>query len=185
VKQCAKCGACDRNAGGRCRPCAAAWARTRWADPEQRARTQALRNRPEMKERAKAKRDAPDAKEKAKERGRSEEVKELRRVARQSARQRATRKASHLRLKYGLSAAAYASMLATQRGRCAACGDEMPTSGRRGVCVDHDHDTGEVRGLLCAHCNLAEGYLRGSPLRAERLAAYLRKHAPKLRLAHG
>lgn len=64
-----------------------------------------------------------------------------------------------------------------RRGQCIRCG--ITTH------VDHDHETGQVRGLLCSRCNTAEGCLLGSPIRAERLAAYLRKHAPKLKLVGG
>lgn len=41
--------------------------------------------------------------------------------------------------------------------------------------VDHDHDSGRVRGVLCTMCNLAIGYMDDDPARAEALAAYLRK----------
>lgn len=42
--------------------------------------------------------------------------------------------------------------------------------------VDHDHETGEVRAILCSACNQAVGMLRENPRVAERLAKYLRKH---------
>jgi hypothetical protein len=64
-------------------------------------------------------------------------------------------------------------LIVFQLGRCAACGDELRGDRNQGVHVDHDHATGEVRGLLCFHCNVAEGHLKGDPDRAFRLAVYL------------
>lgn len=84
-----------------------------------------------------------------------------------------------LRKKYGLTLVQLEEMIASQSGRCASCGDDLEV---KRVHVDHDHATGQVRGVLCQRCNLAEGYLRGSPLRARRLAKYLERNAPKLRL---
>ena len=46
-------------------------------------------------------------------------------------------------------------LLEYQEGRCWTCRDEISGSD---LCVDHDHTTGLVRGLLCQRCNLAEGH---------------------------
>lgn len=56
---------------------------------------------------------------------------------------------------------------------CASCGDDA-TGVEYTLCVDHDHFTNEVRGLLCEGCNTAAGWLHDDPIRAERLAHYLR-----------
>jgi hypothetical protein len=85
-----------------------------------------------------------------------------------------------LRVKYGITPDRRAQIVAEQHGRCACCGDVLVPKATH---VDHDHTTGQVRGVLCQPCNLAEGYLKGSSLRARKLAAYLDRHAPKLRLA--
>lgn len=55
-----------------------------------------------------------------------------------------------------------------QRGHCAVCRT------RPLVCLDHQHATGELRGLLCRQCNLAAGYVMDDPKIAERLARYLK-----------
>lgn len=52
--------------------------------------------------------------------------------------------------------AEYDLLLISQNGVCAIC-HKAPRGSR--LCVDHDHDTGKVRGLLCTHCNL---YLAGT-----------------------
>ena len=75
-----------------------------------------------------------------------------------------------LRLReYGLVRETWAALLVAQAGRCAICVTPMCEP-----CVDHCHDTGRVRGLLCRSCNLGIGLLGDD---AERLAAaadYLR-----------
>jgi hypothetical protein len=68
----------------------------------------------------------------------------------------------NLMQKFGLTLEDYDLMLEEQNGVCAICGEEE-TSIRLGktklLAVDHDHETGEVRGLLCARCNMAIGLL--------------------------
>lgn len=70
---------------------------------------------------------------------------------------------------YGLPRSEYLRMYAEQQGRCAICG-KLPR-GRRGLHVDHDHDTQRVRGLICGWCNRLLGILDG-PL-FEAIVAYL------------
>ena len=53
--------------------------------------------------------------------------------------------------KRGITEAEYSALLAQQGRRCAICGQQCAT-GRR-LAVDHDHQTGRVRGLLCFRCN--------------------------------
>jgi hypothetical protein len=67
----------------------------------------------------------------------------------------------HLRQAFGLSEADYRNMLERQGGGCAICGD--PPNVRISLHVDHDHGTGEIRGLLCVRCNNGIGLLRESP----------------------
>lgn len=56
---------------------------------------------------------------------------------------------------YGLTPEDYARMLEEQNGVCAICKKECPTGQR--LSVDHCHDTGKVRGLLCRNCNRGLG----------------------------
>lgn len=60
---------------------------------------------------------------------------------------------------YGLEPEQWASMLATQHGRCAICGAHMDNEA---LVVDHDHATGAVRGLLCRKCNSGLGMFKDS-----------------------
>jgi endogenous inhibitor of DNA gyrase (YacG/DUF329 family) len=57
---------------------------------------------------------------------------------------------------YGITVDDYDHMFALQGGVCAICKDVCGT-GRR-LCVDHDHNTGRVRGLLCMSCNQKLGW---------------------------
>jgi Recombination endonuclease VII len=61
----------------------------------------------------------------------------------------------HLRNKFGLTPGEYERILEAQGGVCALC-ERQPTPGIS-LHVDHDHGTGEVRGLLCMRCNNALG----------------------------
>ena len=81
-----------------------------------------------------------------------------------------------LRKKYGITLAYYNAMWAAQAGACPICA--LPLEGRSPG-VDHAHDTGAVRAILCSRCNHAVGSLHESPAAAERLADYLRKHGRK------
>lgn len=72
----------------------------------------------------------------------------------------------------------FTQMLIAQSGRCAACGD--PMVGEREPAIDHCHETGRVRGLLCIRCNSAEGMLLGSPERAVALADYMKRNLEAL-----
>ena len=76
---------------------------------------------------------------------------------------------------YGITEEQYNEVLVKQGGKCAVCGeDNLDIRGNPShLCVDHDHATGKIRGLLCKHCNIAAGNLRDSPERALRLAKYL------------
>ena len=58
----------------------------------------------------------------------------------------------YLKRKYGITEEQYDYLLRKQEFRCGVCG--RPSVGFKSrLCVDHDHSTGEVRGLLCNYCN--------------------------------
>ena len=76
-----------------------------------------------------------------------------------------------LRKTYGIDAGQYEQLLQQQDGRCAICLKRPRT---RRLAVDHDHMTGEVRGLLCSRCNhKLLGGANDSPAMLYRAAAYL------------
>lgn len=82
---------------------------------------------------------------------------------------------SAIRLRYGITAKIYETMLAEQGGVCAVC--KSPSSGRKSpkFHIDHDHDSGALRGLLCNTCNNGMG-LTDSPDLLLAKVAYLAKY---------
>jgi hypothetical protein len=76
-----------------------------------------------------------------------------------------TRK-SRLKCFYSLTTAEYDAMVKAQHGRCMICRKPMDPA-----CVDHDHETGVVRGLLCRWCNLGIGNFKDNP-KLLKIAAY-------------
>jgi hypothetical protein len=85
-------------------------------------------------------------------------------------------------LKYGITPEIYLAMFKAQKGVCAICA--KPSKSSRRLAVDHDHVSGQVRGLLCGNCNWAVGHLVDSQERIDRIRFYLRKHS-QLRLVVG
>lgn len=73
------------------------------------------------------------------------------------------------RTKYGISQEQYQAALDRQGGKCYSC----PST--EGLCVDHCHETGRFRGLLCGPCNRALGLLKDDPIRLRRLIQYLKE----------
>lgn len=75
---------------------------------------------------------------------------------------RAAYRKNDLKKNFDISIDEYEIMEKKQNGLCAICG--LPeTAKRKGVtrnlCVDHNHNTGKIRGLLCRNCNTAIGML--------------------------
>lgn len=87
---------------------------------------------------------------------------------------------THLQRNFGIDLAEYQRMFVEQNGVCAIC-DRPETRQRRGtlrwLAVDHNHETGAVRGLLCSDCNVMLGYAQDSESRMARAIEYLRRHA--------
>lgn len=83
----------------------------------------------------------------------------------------------HLRRKYGIGAADYDRILVKQGGGCALCGirpeDLRAGKYRTHLHVDHCHDTGRVRGLLCPDHNLLLGRFGDDPVMFKRILRYL------------
>jgi len=68
-----------------------------------------------------------------------------------------------LKRRYGITESQYNKMYNEQNGKCALC--ESESIGRKGAvhfCVDHNHNTGAVRGLLCHNCNVVLGKIKDS-----------------------
>jgi hypothetical protein len=75
-----------------------------------------------------------------------------------------------LKRRYGITVEDYDRMLEGQGGVCALC-KETCSKGTR-LCVDHDHDSGRVRGLLCDSCNRGLG--RAEAIGLDKINEYVR-----------
>ena len=86
---------------------------------------------------------------------------------------------STLKKRYGITADEYDAMAASQGGVCAICSTN--TSGGRGpgsrLAVDHHHDTGKVRALLCSMCNQGIGMFKENVEVMQKAIDYLNSHS--------
>jgi hypothetical protein len=80
----------------------------------------------------------------------------------------------NLKSTYGLTIETYEQMLASQKHQCAICGFDFTTQDKNPH-VDHDHVTGQVRGILCHPCNLMLGQAKDNITTLKNAISYLEK----------
>jgi len=80
--------------------------------------------------------------------------------------------------RYGIKPEEYEELLDEQQFKCACCGSSDPKR-KAGFVIDHDHDTGAVRGLLCHNCNIGIGMLGDSVFGLQLALEYLRRYNDK------
>jgi hypothetical protein len=85
----------------------------------------------------------------------------------ESGKKKVSDRKSHSKRKYGLTLEQFDEMLASQGRGCAICGNPDADN------VDHDHETGRVRGILCWDCNIALGKFADDEDRALAAGGYL------------
>lgn len=73
--------------------------------------------------------------------------------------------------RYGLSPEQYYELYKAQDGKCKICGKELPDG--EYLHVDHNKETGEVRGLLCKDCNIGLGSFKDNPESLINAAKYI------------
>jgi hypothetical protein len=78
----------------------------------------------------------------------------------------------NLKVKYGISPGEYRKLLNVQGGACAIC---QRTDQKR-LAVDHCHETGKIRALLCQRCNLVLGQVEDDPVLLEKMGQFLIAH---------
>ena len=91
---------------------------------------------------------------------------------------KASARRSHLKRTFGMTEEEYQRRLREQGGRCAVC--KRPPKPGKSLHVDHDHETGHVRGLLCFSCNAALGHFQDDLARIDAALIYV---ATKRRLS--
>ena len=75
--------------------------------------------------------------------------------------------------RYGVSPEQYLEMYNKQEGKCKICGQESPEG--EYLHIDHNKETGEIRGLLCRECNLGLGAFKDKPENLRKAAEYLER----------
>jgi hypothetical protein len=81
--------------------------------------------------------------------------------------------------RHGLTLDDHNALLASQNGGCAICGSTVP-GGKGDFHIDHCHETGTVRGLLCHSCNTGLGLFLDEPARLRDAALYVEAHRLRL-----
>lgn len=77
---------------------------------------------------------------------------------------------------YGVDPAKFDKILEDQNWSCAICGVDQPTAGKKSFCLDHNHATGERRGILCTRCNTLIGNALDSVTTLKAAIAYLERY---------
>ncbi len=72
------------------------------------------------------------------------------------------RRKEYEKRRYGMTPGKREEMWIAQDKKCAICGKEIALYGRGAAFIDHNHETGQVRALLCPGCNTLVGYLESS-----------------------
>jgi hypothetical protein len=90
------------------------------------------------------------------------------------------RRESHLRRVYGITIAEYEHLFQAQ-GECCACCKSVDPKSEQGWCIDHEHDTKIVRGILCAQCNRGIGFLGDTQEGVQKAVDYLASCAARRR----
>lgn len=106
-------------------------------------------------------------------------------LAKHTARRRAAgvaewdyRRRLYFKRKYGITPEQRDEMIAAQAGKCAICCSLFRPKKYNDTHLDHCHETGLVRGVLCAKCNRGMGMLGDNPTILQAAIDYLRRHHP-------
>jgi hypothetical protein len=83
-------------------------------------------------------------------------------------------KVQNLKRKYGLTLEQYEAMLLAQRGKCPICNKELDACAQKDV--DHCHNTGKIRDILCSNCNKGLGCFDDNPECMIAAAEYVKRH---------
>ena len=89
-----------------------------------------------------------------------------------------SRRKEQLKRIYGVTDSTVKRLIKDQNSKCGGCGRTS-----KKLMVDHNHETQEIRGMLCGNCNTAAGLMNDNPEYLRNLAKYLESPPAKLTLA--
>lgn len=92
------------------------------------------------------------------------------------------RRRANLKRCFGLTIEEYDRLMQRQGGVCAICGQRERNKAGRRMPVDHCHETGVVRGLLCSNCNGGIGKFHDDTEKMAKAIEYLKHHAKEKRI---
>lgn len=78
---------------------------------------------------------------------------------------------SQAKIRYGIDKSEYLALLIAQDNKCGICRGDLNLD--KHTCIDHDHSTGEIRGVLCSSCNKGLGFFKDSIDLLEASISYL------------
>jgi hypothetical protein len=85
-----------------------------------------------------------------------------------------------LKQRFGITMNEYEKMLAAVNGKCEICGAENSYNGHR-LGIDHNHETGKIRGILCKSCNLGISALQENDSIIQSAAQYIMRTYEKVK----
>lgn len=96
-------------------------------------------------------------------------------------RSRVQQRHAQRKFKYGLTEEDFNNLLALQENKCGCCGETLTDEFERRhaknkLVIDHCHETGGVRGLLCTMCNKGIGLIGDTSISLYRAYKYLKKY---------
>ena len=77
-----------------------------------------------------------------------------------------------LKARFGITIEQYEKMIEAVNGKCEICGATCSFNGHR-LAIDHDHKTGQIKGILCKACNVGLGNFQENPVLLKRAIEYL------------
>ena len=93
-----------------------------------------------------------------------------------------SKRKAYLKFKFSITIEQHKQLMVKQKGLCAICGEPeniQEKGKKRRLSIDHDHKTGQVRGLLCSQCNNGLGRFKDRPDLLISAANYLMKNEVK------
>lgn len=77
---------------------------------------------------------------------------------------------------YGITLRQKKEMILNQNNKCLSCGTDLRKLKSKNICIDHDHKSKQIRGILCHHCNVVLGLMKEDYDKILKLAKYCKKY---------